>query len=75
MAGPVVLVVDPVSQTAERVAQALVGTRYVVRAAKDATEADLLLRSDGALALSRSSGAHFALQVRRWVIPVSSSSW
>ncbi len=51
MAGPVVLVVDPVSQTAERVAQALVGTRYVVRAAKDATEADRELQTEGVIAL------------------------
>lgn len=42
----VVLVVDPLAQTSQRVAQALLGTRLVVRSARDASDAEVILDRD-----------------------------
>jgi DNA-binding NarL/FixJ family response regulator len=39
----VVLVVDPLAQTSQRVAQALVGTRLEIRTARDPTDAEVIL--------------------------------
>ncbi len=47
----VVLVVDPVAQTAERVSQALAGTRLRVRVARDVPEAEQIAREDDVVAL------------------------
>ncbi len=70
MSGSVVLVVDPVAQTAERVALALAGTRFSVRAVRDAVEADAALDGDpivavlSAITLPRGNAYELARHVR-----------
>ncbi|MSQ04021.1 MAG: response regulator [Myxococcales bacterium] len=70
MPGSVVLVVDPVVQTAERVAHALAGTRFTVCAVRDAAEAEEVLTRDvvvavlAAINLHRGNAYDFARHVR-----------
>ncbi len=70
MPGSVVLVVDPVAQTAERVSHALAGTRFTVRAVRDAAEAEDVLTHDvvvavlAAINLPRGNAYDFARHVR-----------
>lgn len=70
MSGSVVLVVDPVAQTGERVAQALAGTRFSVRVVRDAVEAEIALDGDpivavlAAISVPRGSAYELARQVR-----------
>lgn len=70
MSGSVVLVVDPVSQTAERVALALAGTRFSVRVVRDAVEAEAALDGDpivavlSAITLPRGNAYELARHVR-----------
>jgi len=70
MPGPTVLVVDSAPQTAERAASALVGTGLVVRAARDAEEAEQALGADDVVAVlasvrfPRGNGYDLARQVR-----------
>ncbi len=70
MSGSVVLVVDTVVQTAERVSHALAGTRFTVRAVRDAAEAEEVLKHDvvvavlAAINLPRGNAYDFARHVR-----------
>lgn len=70
MLPPVVLVVDPLSQTAERIASALAGTRLAVHAVRDATEAEVSLGRERVVAvissvtLPRGNGYDLAKLVR-----------
>ncbi|GDX79707.1 hypothetical protein LBMAG42_15180 [Deltaproteobacteria bacterium] len=70
MSGSVVLVVDPVAQTAERVALALAGTRFSVRVVRDAVEAEAALDGDpivavlSAITLPRGNAYELAKHVR-----------
>lgn len=47
----VVLVVDPLAQTSQRVAQALVGTRLTIRTARDASDAEVILDREEVVAV------------------------